>query len=398
MRFKINVKAGDFAPTSQTMTDKGLLCKDAVFAIAPQVREYLPSELGMKAWKHKTVKLFTPADSLFSDDVISRLEGGDFVEGHPLGNVVTPKNWRQHSIGSASNVRRDGDRLIGDLLVKDEAAIKAIQSKKKTELSLGYELFAEQRSGKTDSGESYDMVITKMIGDHVALVKQGRGGREVRIGDKKLESKMRKIKLASGLTFEVEGENLDAFEQSIEAQNAELTALKEKAEGEITIGEKTFKVSDTVAIQAAFDAITKQKVDAETKATELEANAIKPEDVEKLATERSNVVSEAKGLKDDIDANGKTVEAIKSEAVEAHAGDAAVKAILGGISIGDAKPEQIATAFNVLVATKPAGKVKANAGDSNAAADALKNLNTPASVNPLDIINEAKSQMYKDGE
>lgn len=398
MRFKINVKAGDFAPTSQTMTDKGLLCKDAVFAIAPQVREYLPSELGMKAWKHKTVKLFTPADSLFSDDVINRLEGGDFVEGHPLGNVVNPKNWRQHSIGSASNVRRDGDRLIGDLLVKDEAAIKAIQSKKKTELSLGYELFAEQRSGKTDSGESYDMVITKMIGDHVALVKQGRGGREVRIGDKKLESKMRKIKLASGLTFEVEGENLDAFEQSIEAQNAELTALKEKAEGEITIGEKTFKVSDTVAIQAAFDAITKQKVDAETKATELEANAIKPEDVEKLATERSNVVNEAKGLKDDIDANGKTVEAIKSEAVEAHAGDAAVKAILGGISIGDAKPEQIATAFNVLVATKPAGKVKANAGDSNAAADALKNLNTPASVNPLDIINEAKSQMYKDGE
>lgn len=403
MKFKINVKVGDFAPTSQTMTNKGLLCKDAVFAIAPQIREYAPIELGLKRWKGRMVRLYTPDDKLFSDEVINNLEGGDFVLGHPSGNVVTPKNWRKHSIGVASNVRRDGNRLVGDLLVKDEAAIKDIQSKRKVELSLGYELFADVKSGKTDDGESYDMVITKMIGDHVALVKTGRGGREVRIGDKQFEDKpMRKIKLANGMTFEVEGENLDAFEQGINAQNDEYLALKNKADGEITIGEKTFKSSDTVAIQAAFDAVNEQWVAAEAKAKDLEENSVKPADVERLAVERSNVVNDAKSLKADIDPTGKTVEQIKNEAVEAHAGDSAVKAILAGIAIGDAAPDKVSTAFDVLVATKPAStvtttKVNANTGDSSAAADALKNLGNHGQVNASAnaLISQAKSEMYK---
>lgn len=401
MKFKINVKVGDFAPTSQTMTDKGLLCKDAVFAIAPQIREYAPIELGLKRWKGRMVRMYTPDDKLFSDDVINNLEGADFVEGHPAGNVVTPKNWRKHSIGVASNVRRDGNRLIGDLLVKDEAAINTIQSKKKVELSLGYELFADVKSGKTDEGEDYDMVITKMVGDHVALVKTGRGGRQVRIGDKQFEDKpMRKIKLANGMTFEVEGENLDAFEQGINAQNEEYEKLKSQADGEITIGDKTFKVSDAVAIQAAFDAINEQKTAAETKAKELEENSIKPDDIERLATERSNVVNDAKALKADIDPAGKTIDEIKNEAVEAHAGDSAVKAILAGIAIGDAAPDKVSTAFDVLVATKPATtttKVNANTGDSSAAADALKNLGNQAQANlsANALIAQAKSEMYK---
>ena len=62
--------------------------------------------------------------------------------------------------------------------------------------------------------------------------------------------------------------------------------------------------------------------------------------------------------------------------VTAHAGDAAVVAILAGISIGDAKPEQLSTAFKVLKAIKPQDKtIKTNTGDS-AAAKALNGLNS----------------------
>lgn len=394
MKFKLNVRVGDFAPSSRTMTDKGLLCRDAVLAIAPQVREYHHSELGMPVGDGKLIRVLTPAEALFSDEVIDNLNGGDFVEGHPAGNRVTPDNWRKHSIGIAKNVRRDGNKLIGDLLVKDEKAIKTIQSNKKSELSIGYELFADPIAGKSDDGLDYDVVVTKMIGDHVALVKRGRGGHQVRIGDQKLESKMRKITLANGMTFEVEGENLEAFEQGLKAQNDEYKALKEKSDGEVTIGESTFKTSDVVAIQAAFDAIAKQKTDAETEAADLKANAIQPQDVEKLAAERSDVVTKAKSLKADIDDKGKTVEAIKAEAVSAHAGDASVVAILAGLAIGDALPEKIGTAFDVLVATRPtAGKINANAGDS-ATAKALQNLNAPAANNGMtvaQILNRAKS-------
>lgn len=400
MKFKIKVNVGDFAPTSRTMTDKGLLCKDAVLAIAPQVRDYTANELGITGWKGGMVKMYTPAEALFSDEVMNNLNGADFTESHPNGNKVTPSNWRKHSIGTATNIRRDGNKLIGDLLVKDDRAIKTIQSNKKVELSLGYDLEAELSAGKAEDGSNYDVIVTKMIGDHVALVKQGRGGRSVRIGDKQSEKKMTKIKLANGMTFEVEGENLEALLQGLDAQNAEFDKLKSQADGEVTIGEQVFKLSDTVAIQAAFDAIAADKLAAESKATELAANSIKPEDVERLAAERSETVTNAKTLKSDIDDKGKSVEDIKSEVVTAHAGDTAVMAVLKNLSVGDAAPELIDTAFRVLLATKATTsttQIKTQTGD-NAAAAVLNQISKPASVSATDLINQAKSNMYKSGE
>lgn len=394
MKFKLNVKVGDFAPSSRTMTSKGLLCRDAVLAVAPQVREYHPTELGLPVGDGKMIRMFTPPDVLFTPLVMDNIN--DFVESHPEGNQVTPDNWRKFAIGDAKNIRRDGNKLIGDLLVKDKQAIQTIQDGKKVELSLGYELAAELQSGRTDDGQEYDVLVTSMIGDHVALVKRGRGGSSVRIGDEKTESKMLKIKLANGQTFDVEGENLEPMQQAIDAQNTELKTLKEQSDADITIGEKTFKATDVVAIQAAFDAIVQQKTDAETKVTELEQNSIKPEDVEKLAAERADVVTEARSLKADLDDKGKTVDDIKAEAVTAHAGDAAVKAILGGIAIGDAKPEQVATAFNVLVATKPTNKtIKTHAGDSKTAQtlNGLNNQTTLADAKAM--VAQAKSEAWK---
>lgn len=372
MKFKLNVKVGDFAPSSRTMTAKGLLCRDAVLAVAPQVREYHPSELGLPVGDGKMIRMFTPADALFSADVMDNIT--DFVESHPDGNQVTPDNWRKFAIGDAKNIRRDGNKLIGDLLVKDKAAIQTIQDGKKVELSLGYQLAAELQSGKTDDGQEYDVVVTSMVGDHVALVKRGRGGSSVRIGDEKTEKTM-EIKLANGQTFVVEGSNLEPMQQAIDAQNKELEDAKALADTEVKIGEQTFKATDVVAIQAAFDAVVKQKADAETKANELEQNSIKAEDVEKLAAERAETIADAKELKPDLEPSGKSLDEIIGETVTAHAGDAAVKAILAGVAIGDAKPEQLSTAFKVLKAIKPQDKnIKVNTGDS-AAAKALNGLN-----------------------
>ncbi len=193
------------------------------------------------------------------------------------------------------------------------------------------------------------------------------------------------IKLANGQTFVVEGSNLEPMQQAIDAQTAELADVKALADAEVKIGEQAFKATDVVAIQAAFDAIVQQKTDAETKATELEANNIKAEDVEKLAAERAETIADAKELKPDLEPSGKSLDEIIGETVTAHAGDAAVKAILGGIAIGDAKPEQMSTAFKVLKAIKPTEKtIKTHTGDSATA----KTLN---SLNNQNVIADAKA-------
>ena len=51
---------------------------------------------------------------------------------------------------------------------------------------------------------------------------------------------------------------------------------------------------------------------------------------------------------------GCSCEQIKREAVAAKAGDALVKAIIGNVAIGDAKPDVIDTAFRALAAVVPA--------------------------------------------
>ncbi len=394
---------GDAQPTKQEMTAKGLLCRDAVLAIAPQVREYHASELQLSNWKKgRMVKILTDEKALFSDDVYNSLS--DFVEDHPQGVSVTPENWKQHSIGGVQNVRRVGDELQGDLLIRDADAIKKVSNKSKIALSLGYDYELVLKSGVTDSGEEYDGVITGIIADHVALVKNGRGGSRVKIGDEKKDRNVFKIKLANGQTFSVEGENLEALEQGINAQNLELKNLQEAANQTIKIGDKDFNVKDTAGIQAAFASLEEENKTVKAEAAEATKGMVKAEDVEAKAAERAEVVTDAKSLKPDLDDKGKTIEQIKAEVVAANDEDVTVKAVVGG-AVGDALPEKMDIAFAVLVANSkkdqkegenkaPSGKV----GDSQAAANALNDLNNKAGTpsDASDLLNR-KSQKWNKG-
>lgn len=396
-KISISAVTGDFKKTTQTMTEKGLLCEDAVLAIAPQVREYHPSELGLTNWDKPVIRLYTPSEVLFSSSVMDNID--DMVDNHPEGIIVTPDNWEKHSIGMAKKPRRVGDELRADLIVKDKKAIKDIQEKRKVELSLGYEFNAMLEAGKTDDGQEYDAIITSMKGDHVALVKRGRGGERVRIGDEDKIGNSQMIKIMiNGQEWEVDVANAPAFKAAIEAQQKELSESKEKLGGEVTIGDKQFKVTDVVGIQAAFTALAEQKQNLETEKAELEKTAIKPEDLERLATERAETVTDAKALKPDLDATGKSVDDIKAEAVEAHVGDSAVVAILKGAKIGDAKPDQVDIAFRVLSATRVKDKqVNGKTGDSNdVTSDALNSLNNDnVELDAQSMIANAKANAYK---
>ena len=395
---KLSAVIGDFKPSSRERTAKGLLCKDAVLAIAPQIREYHPTELGVTDWHSDVIRLYTPAEVLFSPQLMNNIH--DVADNHPANNQVTPDNWKRYVIGTVSNPRRVGDEFRGDLLIKDATAIDNIESKKKTELSIGYEFSAEFTAGVTESGEPYDAIITSMAGDHVALVKVGRGGKRVRIGDEdKQENKPVKVKiqLANGQVWEVEVDgNADAFKQSFDADQLALKDAQTKLDADVKIGDQVFKASDTVAIQAAFDALDTQLTEAKAETDEIKKTAVKPEDIEKVAAERETAIAHAKNLKPDLEPSGKTIDQIISEAVGAHSEDPSVVAVLDGVAIGDAKPEKIQTAFKVLSAVKkPASKINGKTGDS-ATAEALALLNNKSSIASASaMIAQSKADAWK---
>ena len=108
------------------------------------------------------------------------------------------------------------------------------------------------------------------------------------------------------------------------------------------------------AVQALVGQLVADNAANTQKIQELQANQATPEKLEQMAADRAAVIADAKKLNPQVKTDGCSCEQIKREAVAAKAGDALVKAIIGNVAIGDAKPDVIDTAFRALAAVVPA--------------------------------------------
>lgn len=117
---------------------------------------------------------------VFSPETIASFEGKPITITHPT-EFVSPKNWSQLAKGVLQNVRRgEGDQkndLIADLLITDDVAINLVKAGLR-EVSCGYEAEYIQ----TEEGKG---IQTNIIGNHLALVEQGRAGSAYAINDHK---------------------------------------------------------------------------------------------------------------------------------------------------------------------------------------------------------------------
>jgi len=124
---------------------------------------------------------------------MASFEGKPVTLHHPFGgDFVTPENWRKLAVGVVQHVRpgtgEDKDKLLADLLITDSAAIVAVQSKALREVSCGYDAeFEELAPGQ---GRQFNIV-----GNHVALVTEGRCGAACAIGDEANQQGGRGMKL-----------------------------------------------------------------------------------------------------------------------------------------------------------------------------------------------------------
>lgn len=119
-------------------------------------------------------------EEVFRPETIASFEGKAVTITHPI-DFVSPENWSRLAKGVLQNVRRgDGENkndLIADLLITDHIAINLVKNGLR-EVSCGYE--AEY----TQTGEGRGLQ-TKIIGNHLALVDQGRAGSAYAINDHK---------------------------------------------------------------------------------------------------------------------------------------------------------------------------------------------------------------------
>lgn len=102
-------------------------------------------------------------------------------------------------IGSTgTDAEFDGTYLRNSLVVWQQAAQDGIVADRKRELSCGYRYRADMTPGVSEDGLRYDGVMREIIGNHVALVIEGRAGPDVVVGDELMKLKSRTALLVSG--------------------------------------------------------------------------------------------------------------------------------------------------------------------------------------------------------
>ncbi|MCU4331930.1 DUF2213 domain-containing protein [Acinetobacter pittii] len=347
-------KVGDFAPSESTRsyTPEGYLkCVNVRLGKAPQVRQYyayeFPNLEGFTA--DQTINVYTPAEELFKSEAIKSWDGVDTTDYHPPKNEINAANWKDYHIGYCENVRQEGEYLLGDLLIKDKDSIDLIQNNERLEMSLGYGATLVLEQGTAPDGTVYQAKFINFIGNHVALVKYGRCGGDCRIGDKQQTPKGKTMEVSvNGIRFDI-GDN-KPLADALKQQQEQLENLKA---AKLKVGDKQFSIGDELnAVQAVVDQLHTDKTTLEQKVGDLEKNQMTPEKLEQAATERAAVIADAKALVPTVKTEGCTCEQIKRDVIAAKAGDALVTALLGSVSVGDAKPEQIDTTFRALSAVK----------------------------------------------
>lgn len=108
-------------------------------------------------------------------------------EGKPLLMDHTPVSADDHpkqvTVGSVGNgVVWKAPHLMAPLAVWDQSAIDGIEDGSQRELSSAYRYDADMTPGEYE-GQKYDGRMTNIRGNHVALVHEGRAGKDVIVGD-----------------------------------------------------------------------------------------------------------------------------------------------------------------------------------------------------------------------
>lgn len=382
MKKLYQLKIGDFAPSvsSRSFTREGYLkCVNVRLAKAPQVRQYnayeFPSLEGFTA--DQIINVYTPAEELFKPDVVLSFDGVDTTDYHPPKNEINASNWKEYHTGTCENVRVEDEYLVGDLLIKDKSSIDLIQSNERVEISLGYGADLMLENGTAPDNTPYQAKFINFKGNHVALVKYGRCGGDCRIGDEKPNPKGETMEvLVNGIRFDI-GDN-KPLADALKLQQEQLENLKA---AKLKVGDQQFAVGDELpAVQAVVNTLQTENAQLKQQVGDLEKNQITPEKLDQVVAERAAVVADAQAIAPGVKTDGCSCEQIKRDVIAAKAGDALVTAVLGGVAVGDAKPEQIDTVFRALSAVKattPTNSVgdalqtfqKQQLGDANPAAN-----------------------------
>ena len=239
--------------SNRELDSNGFLRVDECNISKCQVRPYLGREI--PNWREfglepdKIYNVYCPKEEL--EKAIPTFNNLPLTREHIEVDVENvPKEKIVGSLGDHASF--EYPYLKNNLIIYDKKDIDLVMSGKKKELSCGYRYTPVQQSGEVD-GQHYDFVMRDIIGNHVALVKQGRAGRDVMVADSSkgiLETIKEKIMAVFDNDLEAKQELVEDNKLSEAEQEKVGVVMKEFKEGELESGsgEKVTDPKQAIAI------------------------------------------------------------------------------------------------------------------------------------------------------
>jgi uncharacterized protein len=252
-----------------------LICLGVAIARTGEM-QYVDGETPIEAGPDGVVVIDRSADEVFRPKTIASFEGKPVTVLHP-SDFVSPHNWNSLAKGVIQNVRRgrgeQADDLIADLLITDAVTINLIKTGLR-EVSCGYEAEYEE----TGPGRGLQKSI---IGNHLALVEEGRAGSSYAINDHKGKGSKMTMKEKIGAIFgKAQDDALKLVEARDEGANTEtdkekkgFVSMDDFEKGMDAFGKK---LMDSMAAMMG----KKKEGDASTEPTQSEPAKIDAEDDE----------------------------------------------------------------------------------------------------------------------
>jgi hypothetical protein len=295
-----------------------LVCLGVPFA-RTGIQVYRESEVVSGGSPDKIVKVLRSAEEVFAPATLASFEGKPITYPHPP-RFLNPDNHASYARGHAQNIRQ-GDKLpdgeyaiLADLIITDSDLIAKVDSNLVTELSAGYDT---EYVPDVHAPDIYRQ--TKIYGNHIAVVPNGRAGNAVKILDSKEEAVetvvddkvsvsaltgfLKLLGIGNRSAVDSESEAVTRNEEKAaealrrakarnedEAMNEKETAEKKKAADEKEEERRKATDSNVVALTDAVTKLTaaldKKSKDDEEAEKEEKAKAKKSEDEEKEKKEK----------------------------------------------------------------------------------------------------------------
>jgi hypothetical protein len=266
---------------------------------------------GVETWRE-----WTPPETLTDAVYIDSLKMLPVTLNHPSPPVVTAANAKALAVGAIGDTitTADDGMLSAPIAVWDAAAATAAQTTHK-QISLGYGAIVDMRPGTTPDGQKYDRKQVARMGNHVALVEEGRHGPRVRVRADGSADVSEQHQYAERV------DSRDATSPPLDNLTDRSDTKPERKMATIKLGNLTVEVADAATastIQTHVDSLSGQITAALTEKTRADS----------AAGELAAATAQIETLKTD---HAAALEVVKADAMKAARGRVALENKVAGI-------------------------------------------------------------------